>query len=134
MQLYESNYLRLRALCGDPARLAGERLSHVERGCSLRVRVLERSAYTVTLNLTHLFGAGREVPAQAAELSTYPDVMLSVYCDARLVQAREWAEAVPAARGAACRAGDRELHQRWTYNIMLNKWLEYCLELGHRLG
>ena len=25
----------------------------------------------------------------------------------------------------------RELDQRWTRNMMLNKWLEYCAEQGH---
>jgi uncharacterized protein YqiB (DUF1249 family) len=25
------------------------------------------------------------------------------------------------------------LDQRWARNVMLNKWLEYCLERGHRL-
>src|SRR5690606_33119920 len=25
-----------------------------------------------------------------------------------------------------------ELDQRWARNMMLNKWLEYCLERGHR--
>lgn len=135
MQLYESNYLRLHALCGDPARLEGERVSHVQDGCSLRVRVVERSPYTVTLSLTHVFGDRPGAPDDAAAPATYPDVLLRVYCDARLVQAQEWAEqpeheAPP--RGRAAR--DRELHQRWSYNIMLNKWLEYCLELGHRFG
>lgn len=133
MQLYESNYLRLHELCGDPARLNGERLSQVEQGCALRMRVLERSAYTVTLNLTHLFDAHGAAPTP--ELATYPDVELRVYCDARLVQAREWAELPPGAPAdQPARVGDRELRQRWTYNIMLNKWLDYCLEVGHRLG
>jgi uncharacterized protein YqiB (DUF1249 family) len=36
---------------------------------------------------------------------------------------RDWR----AAAGAA-------LDERWARNMMLNKWLEYCLERGHRLG
>ena len=27
---------------------------------------------------------------------------------------------------------ERELDQRWARNTMLNKWLEYCVERGHR--
>ena len=135
MQLYESNYLRLRRLCGDPAGLAGERLSSVERGCDLRLRVLERSAYTLTLNLTHVFQEAAQPLPAAAALSTYPDVRVRVYCDARLVQAQEWAEtAAAAARLPRRGAADRELQQRWTGNMMLNKWLEYCLDLGHRFS
>ncbi|MDR2214909.1 MAG: DUF1249 domain-containing protein [Nevskiaceae bacterium] len=126
MQLYESNYLRLRHLCGgDPARLGDECLSVVADGCDLRLQVLERSAYTLTLQLTHLFDHER-----------YPDVRLRVYCDARLVQAQQCAQEPPAGRDAPAQAiaADRELRQRWARNIMLNKWLEYCLDLGHRFG
>ncbi len=133
MQLYESNYLRLRRLCGDPAALAGEELSRVAAGCDLKLTMLERSVYTLTLQLTHLFdGSGPAVPGA---VSTYPDVRLRVYCDARLVQAQEWGESVTVRAMPASRAmADRELRQRWARNVMLNKWLEYCLDLGHRFG
>ena len=130
MQLYESNYLRLRRLCGDPALLRGEYHSQSADQCDLRVRVIDRSAYTVNLQLTHVF-QGSEPDPVATALATYPDVRLRVYCDARLVQAQEWAESgapvVPVGK-------DRELHLRWAYNIMLNKWLEYCLDRGYRFG
>lgn len=132
MQLYESNYLRLRALCGDPCVLTGERLSRTSTGCALRVQVLERARYTITLHLTHLFEGEPGLPPGQEGAWTYPDVVLVVYCDARLVQARQWAESPPAASSRG--AGEREMHRRWAYNVMLNKWLEYCLELGHRLG
>ena len=58
-----------------------------------------------------------------------------VYHDARLVEAQEWAHthehaALRALRNTvAC-----ELDQRWARNIMLNKWLEYCVERGHRFA
>jgi len=26
----------------------------------------------------------------------------------------------------------RELDERWARNVLLNKWLEYCAERGHR--
>jgi hypothetical protein len=29
---------------------------------------------------------------------------------------------------------ERELDQRWARNMMLNKWLEYCAERGHRFS
>jgi hypothetical protein len=29
---------------------------------------------------------------------------------------------------------ERELDQRWARNVMLNKWLEYCVERGHRFS
>lgn len=132
MSLYESNYLRLVRLCGNPARLQGEVVSRVPGGCDLRMRVLERAAYTVTLSLTHLFDQVPPAGAQVSPLLSYPDVRVRAYCDARLVQAQHWADGPPA-MAAARSTSEREMHQRWVFNSMLNKWLEYCLDLGHRL-
>jgi uncharacterized protein len=125
MSLYESNYLRLAALAGNLRELADVRVSRVANDCDLRLSVTERSPYTTSLDLTYLFADGEEV-------STYPDMRVRVYHDARLVEAQEWAsqhehEALRRLRGAA----ERELDQRWARNTMLNKWLEYCIDRGH---
>lgn len=133
MSLYESNYLRLARLCGDPSRLNGERVSRVTGGCDLRLVVLERAAYTVTLSLTHLFDRPPPASEEVSAVLSYPDVRVRVYCDARLVQAQFWADGPPL-NTAARTIAEREMHQRWMYNSMLNKWLEYCLDLGHRLA
>ena len=129
MSLYESNYLRLASLAGDLRQLGGVHLSRVAGDCDLRLSVTERSPYTTSLDLTYLF----EDPAG---LTTYPDMRVRVYHDARLVEAQEWApeahrhehEILRRLRGAA----ERELDQRWARNTMLNKWLEYCIDRGHR--
>jgi uncharacterized protein len=134
MSLYESNYLRLVRLCGDPKHLRGKRVSQVAEGCDLRLVVLDNAAYTTTLSLTHVFGASRPEGAEAQPLLTYPDVRVRAYCDARLVQAQYWPEGQEPYNGGKPRQAERELHQRWAYNTMLNKWLEYCLDLGHRLS
>jgi uncharacterized protein YqiB (DUF1249 family) len=65
----------------------------------------------------------------------YPDMSIRVYHDAHLVEAQEWAGAHPhAVLQALRRRAERELDQRWARNMMLNKWLEYCLERGHRFS
>lgn len=125
MSLYESNYLRLASLAGDLRELSGVRISRVADDCDLRLSVGERSPYTTSLDLTYLFADGDG-------LTTYPDMRVRVYHDARLVEAQEWAtqhehEALRRLRGAA----ERELDQRWARNTMLNKWLEYCIDRGH---
>ena len=133
MSLYESNYLRLASLAGDLRQLAGVRLSRVTDDCDLRLSVTERSPYTTSLDLTYLF----EDPEG---LTTYPDMRVRVYHDARLVEAQEWAmEAHPQGGGRPEHeilrrlrgAAERELDQRWARNTMLNKWLEYCIDRGH---
>jgi uncharacterized protein YqiB (DUF1249 family) len=124
MSLYESNHLRLSQLAGNLAALADSRVSRVAEDCDLRLMVTERSPYTTSFDLTYLF--------DAEGLSTYPDMRVRVYHDARLVEAQEWAvqhehEALRRLRGVA----ERELDQRWARNTMLNKWLEYCIDRGH---
>ncbi len=132
MSLYESNYVRLASLAGDLRRLADLRVSHVADDCDLRLSVTERSPYTTSLDLTYLF------PGPDG-LTTYPDMRVRVYHDARLVEAQEWAqeagnphdhEVLRRLRSAA----ERELDQRWARNTMLNKWLEYCIDRGHGFG
>ena len=134
MSLYESNYLRLASLAGDLRQLGGVRVSRVVGDCDLRLNVTERSPYTTSLDLTYLFH--QEGPGSEDVLTTYPDMRVRIYHDARLVEAQDWApetrrrlehEVLRRLRGAA----ERELDQRWARNTMLNKWLEYCIDRGH---
>ncbi|MEN9705687.1 MAG: hypothetical protein RLZZ393_1566 [Pseudomonadota bacterium] len=130
MSMYESSFLRLRSLCGDPARLSGDHVSRVEGDCDLVLTITDQTPYTTGLQLTYLWPGEDE-----AALLRFPDVEIRVYADARMAEARRWA---PEARHPALqdlrRGMGRELHERWGMNIMLNKWLEYCLERGHRFG
>jgi len=108
MSLYESNYLRFLHLAGDPTRLSGTLVSRVDGDCELRLSVLEHMPYTSRLRAYH---------------------------DARLLEADQFRQQQPKehnTRRQDPRKGERELHQRWTRNMMLNKWLEYCVGRGHR--
>jgi uncharacterized protein YqiB (DUF1249 family) len=133
MSLYESNYIRLRALCGDLAALSGSYRSIVSGDCDLVLEVSERAPYTTTLSLTYLLPRDGAPPEEAPE--RFPDVRVRVYADARLVEAQQWAshQTHPALK-ALRRDADRELDQRWALNMMLNKWLDYCMERGHRFA
>src|ERR1700722_6974401 len=126
MGLYESNYLRLLQLAGDPTQLSGTLVSRVDGDCELQLGVLEHMPYTSLLTLTYVMRA-----AGAARAERVPDLRLRPYNDARLLEAESFSE-TRRARAHGARQGERELHQRWTRNMMLNKWLEYCAERGHR--
>jgi uncharacterized protein YqiB (DUF1249 family) len=118
MGIYESNYLRLAQLAGDLRRLPELSVSIVEHDCQLRLRVVERARYTTIVWLSYLLpGTG------AAAADKLPDLTLTLYHDARMAEV-----------GAVGGGGDRELRRCWQRNQMLNKWLEYCAERGHRLG
>ena len=131
MALYESNYLRLSWLAGALSVLTGHHRSNVPGDCDLLLSVTERTPYTTTLNLTYRL----DEPAAGVPVEKYPDMGIRIYHDARLVEAQEWAGSHPhGVLQALRRHAERELDQRWARNIMLNKWLEYCLERGHRFS
>lgn len=118
MALYESNYRRLQRLLPEldvpfetaVSRAAGDR--------DLHLRVLERCPYTLTLHLTYWFdGDGGERHAD-------PDLAVRVYRDAQLAEATR--------RDAhSCHAA---LAEQWQRNLLLNKWLAFCLQQGHGFG
>jgi uncharacterized protein YqiB (DUF1249 family) len=138
MSLYESNYLRFLHLAGDPTRLSGTLISRIDGDCELRLAVLEHMRYTSTLVLTYVLPSG-----DSDGLERLPDLKLRAYHDARLLEAEQLRQQPLQqsgqhpdkghnARRQDPQRGERELHQRWTRNMMLNKWLEYCVERGHR--
>ena len=128
MGLYESNYIRFGWLAGEPRALAGQHRSIVAGDCDLLLTMTERSPYTTTVNLTYL------LPGADGE-TQFPDMRVRVYHDAHLAEALEWAgtHSQPVLKALRSHA-ERELDQRWARNVMLNKWLEYCVERGHRFS
>ncbi|MGH8227874.1 MAG: DUF1249 domain-containing protein [Steroidobacteraceae bacterium] len=133
MGLYESNYIRFEWLAPDAAELDGRYLSTVAGDCDLLLTVAGRSPYTTTLNLTYLLPDDRG--ARAHPDIAYPDMGVRLYHDARLAEAQEWAASHTHAGLRSLRSRmERELDQRWARNVMLNKWLEYCVERGHRFS
>lgn len=133
MTLYESNYIRLRRLLGDPRQLPDDAVSSPEGDCPLYLRVDERSRYTTTFTLTYRFDS----PYGAV---FDPDLQVRVYHDARLgetLQCARWHRHPVFGRLHAALHGTesaRAMDDRWSRNMMLNKWLEYCAERGHEFG
>jgi uncharacterized protein len=127
MTLYESNYIRLGWLAGDLRGLSGEHRSRVATDVELKLTVLERGPYTTMLQLTYAFGAEAAWPDA-------PDLAVRVYHDARVAEAHAFG--TTSSRAGARPAGDSagDLGSRWARNVMLNKWLEYCVDRGHRFG
>jgi uncharacterized protein YqiB (DUF1249 family) len=128
MSLYESNFIRLGWLAGDLRGLQGSYRSQVAGDCDLLLTVTGRSPYTTTAHLTYVL-------PEAAGAIAYPDMRLCIYHDAHLLEAQDWADGHGQPVLKALRmAVERELDQRWARNMMLNKWLEYCAERGHRFS
>jgi uncharacterized protein YqiB (DUF1249 family) len=125
MTLYESNFIRLGWLAGNLRALAGEHRSRVASDVELKLTVLERGPYTTMLQLTYAFGGESAWPDA-------PDLGVRVYHDARVAEAHT--VGATARQSARPGADGGDLGSRWARNVMLNKWLEYCVDRGHRFG
>lgn len=126
MALYESNYVRLGWLIPDLRHIESPQQSAVSNDPTLHLDVLERTRWTTTLRLTYFFDSDRGIQAD-------PDLTVRIYHDADLAEAMACTRQH---RHRVLRAWDTrpgiELERRWARNSMLNKWLEYCAENGHR--
>jgi uncharacterized protein YqiB (DUF1249 family) len=126
MTLYESNFIRLRSLVDDVFALPDTQISECAGDCPLHLQVVERSPYTVTLTMTY------EFTEEGVTISD-PDLHLRVYRDARLAEALgtpRWRRHVALSEWRSRIA--KHIDVRWQRNMMLNKWLEYCADRGHR--
>jgi uncharacterized protein YqiB (DUF1249 family) len=125
MTLYESNFVRLGWLIDDLRAISVCRVSKSAADCDLHLTPMELARYTSVFRLTYVFdGSDSEVRD--------PDLEVCVYHDARLAEVRSFAGFRRHPQLAKLQSGlKRELDQRWTRNMMLNKWLEYCAERGH---
>jgi uncharacterized protein YqiB (DUF1249 family) len=93
----------------------------------LHDEALEHSPYTTILRLTYFF---EDDAGSVAD----PDLEVRVYHDARLAEASRCARWVRHPGLARVRAGlPATLGERWLRNMLLNKWLDYCTERGHRV-
>ncbi len=126
MTLYESNFVRLGWLTRDLRSICERSVSRVDADCDLFLTPLELSRYTSVFRLTY------EFPLPGGCIRD-PDLEVCVYHDARLAEVRSFRGFRRHSDLARVESGlKRELDQRWTRNMMLNKWLEYCAERGHR--
>ena len=128
MTLYESNFIRFGWLVPDLRRLSGSVRSIVSGEPTLELSVVEQCRYTTTLGMSYLFDDS-DGPVRDPELE------IRVYHDARLAEARATAVRPAHPQLRQLSAGLRhEPDRRWSCNMLLNKWLEYCAGTGHRFA
>jgi uncharacterized protein YqiB (DUF1249 family) len=125
MTLYESNYQRFRQLLGPLDGLRGCLRSDLAGEPELTFEVFERAPYTTRARMTYWF-------EEAGGASADPDLIVKLYHDARM------AEVISCRNGGRhrflgrfARAPRSEIRRRWMMNMMLSKWLEYCIDRHH---
>ncbi|MBS63922.1 DUF1249 domain-containing protein [Salinisphaera sp.] len=127
MGLYESNYRRFERLVPE-LDLPFETAESHGADDTLYLRVVERCRYTTTVHLTYWFGEGE---ARHPD----PDLLLRVYQDAQLAEAISCdARSRYVALAGVPQIDEDVLATQWPRNLLLNKWLAYCLAQGHGFG
>lgn len=127
--LYESNYQRLVQLLGTAVEQKNKLVSRLPGDeLALHLQVLERHRYTTNFQLTYWFAEGEERVAD-------PNLEIRMYHDAKLAETYACGcnQHVSFLSHFDIEAEDI-LERRWHMNLMLNKWLEYLLEQGHRFS
>jgi uncharacterized protein YqiB (DUF1249 family) len=129
MSLYESNYLRLARLVPDLDFPFDSAVSRSELDLPLYLSVLERSRYTADIRLTYHF------QDEGCQLVYEPDVHMRIYRDAGLAEAFRLGPSSHVNVLNGLFDFDFEtgghLQRRWARNLVLNKWLTFCLNRGH---
>lgn len=125
MDLYESNYIRLRNLVPELDAMPAIAVSRVPGALDLHLQIIERCRFTTTLGLTYRFHDEEGVfPA--------PDIRVRIYHDAQV------GEVIACGRRRGLHHAEyNRLHnnysrtEKWRMNRFLQKWLSYCLRQGH---
>ena len=122
MEVYENNYIKLRKLCGNFNVLHEYSYSRVSKALDLHLHVVERTKYTITLNLTYRF-----IEHNDNKSKNVPNLLIKVYFDAMQAEVlhREMK------RASTNLPKDSRLRNKWKDNRFLYKWLSFCIAQGH---
>ena len=125
MELYESNYIRLRRLIPDITHIE-ESVSRVGHCLDLHVQVVERCPYTTMLRLTYAF------ENEQGRVLLEPDLNLRIYYDARTAEVQS--RCLHHQKGQLTVTDHSPLRTKRDLNRFLSKWLGYCLLRGHQFN
>jgi uncharacterized protein YqiB (DUF1249 family) len=127
-QLCESNFLKLTELVPDLASLNDRAVAGAQGKPPLHLQVIERSPYTLTLELKHCFEFDdHRVPE--------PGLCVRVYLDGKCAEVlssrRQWSSRHARNNGQGL---SEILEEKWCSNYFLQRWLEHCLRRRYRFA
>ena len=122
MDLCDENYRQLMRIAPALRMLYGYHISQVEGCMDLHLEIQEQTPYTTLAHLTYFFPYRKEQHSD-------PDALLRVYHDSRQVEVMTLKQHALPLNGGKQPA---TLVQKWHVNLFLSKWLNYCVEQGHR--
>lgn len=126
-QLFESNYRKLSELIPDLTRLRGNAIAFSYGKPALQLTLVERSRYTLTLDLNYCFDSDHRRSAE-------PRFRIRVYLDGKCAEALHPGNQYSASDTAGPHVGHGSeiLEAKWTSNYFLDRWLNHCLNNQYR--
>jgi uncharacterized protein len=125
-QLFESNYRKLHELVPGLEGLQKDAVADAHGKPVLHLTFVERSPYTLTFDLSHLF-------KQDVSHYSEPRIRIRVYLDGKCAEAIDCPESGAALEPTARPASAVEvLNAKWALNYFLARWLEHCLRNRYR--
>ena len=125
MTLYEGNHAKMRQLLGNLRYLPSQLISKSPTDLSIHLSVNGRSKYTLSLCMTYRFDDN-------GVKSSDPELLVRIYHDARLAEAMSCREHPRHPVLDGCWSpGENAIEKRWLLNMLLCKWLEYCIDHRH---
>jgi len=122
MDLYESNFIKLRKLLPEPDKIDVSAISKAAGHLDLYINVVERSKFTTTFYMSYCF------PTEHG-LQMEPNLKIRIYHDAQLAEVM--AGHLHHGRLILDNLPANALREKWQLNRFFNKWLRYCIRQGH---
>lgn len=127
-QMCASNYHKLFQLIPELTTFKDCATGLAPRQTALHIKVLERTPYTLTVELSHCFD--RDLSAFFA-----PAVKIRIYLDAQLAEVLSDHSRASVAQIFKDPAPSRDImNYKWRLNYFLQKWLDHCLLKDYRFS
>lgn len=125
-QLCESNYRKLFQLIPDLCTVNDRVIGLAPNHACLYLQVVEKGAYTITVELSHHFD-------KMPDKLLLPAVRIVIYQDAHLAEVL-YDHARPSVNRVFKDFSHSQeiVHYKWRLNFFLAKWLDYCLAKNYR--
>ncbi len=124
-QVCASNYRKLFRLIPDLTSLKDGATGLAPRHSDLRIRIIERTPYTLTIELSHCFN-------YELNTSIAPAVTIRIYLDAQLAEVLNDSVRAGVSQVYKNSSASKEImNYKWRLNYFLLKWLDHCLATGY---
>jgi uncharacterized protein YqiB (DUF1249 family) len=124
-QVCASNYQKLLKLIPDLMAFKNTAVGHAPHHTTLHLEIIERTPYTMTVELSHCFSRNHDELLE-------PAVKIRVYLDAQLAEVLSDHARAGVAQVFKDPGLSREImNYKWRLNYFLQKWLDHCLKKNY---